>query len=74
MKIDRQDITRFVKNIKHEYPEATDKEFAEHLCKYMETNPGCVDPKGVPTSGNTRILRLDTESLVYWVKGIGWEE
>jgi hypothetical protein len=51
MKIDRQDITRFVKNIKHEYPEATDKEFAEHLCKYMEMNPGCIDPKGVPTSG-----------------------
>jgi hypothetical protein len=51
MKINRQDITRFVKNIKHEYPEATDKEFAEHLCKYMEVNPGCIDPKGVPTSG-----------------------
>ena len=51
MKVNRQDISRFIKNIKRKYPEATHEEFVEHLCKWMEMNPGCVDPKGIANSG-----------------------
>ena len=51
MKIDRQDISWFIKNIKSNYPEATDDEFVEHLCKYMEVNPACVDINGVSRKG-----------------------
>jgi hypothetical protein len=51
VKINRQEISWFISNIKRKYPNATDEEFVEHLCKYMEVNPACVDIHGVPTSG-----------------------
>ncbi len=51
MKLNRNDISRFIKNIRFRYPDATDEEFVEHLCKYMEMNPACVDKDGVARSG-----------------------
>jgi len=51
MKIKRQDISYFISNIKRKYPQATDEEFAEHLCKYMEVNPGCINITGVNKPG-----------------------
>ena len=51
MKLNRNDISRFIKNIRYKYPDATDEEFVEHLCKYMEMNPACVDKDGVARSG-----------------------
>lgn len=51
MKLNRNDIGRFIKNIRYKYPDATDEEFVEHLCKYMEMNPACVDKDGVARSG-----------------------
>jgi hypothetical protein len=51
MKVNRQDILYFVNNVRRKHPNATDEEFVEHLCKYMEVNPGCVDVHGVSTKG-----------------------
>jgi hypothetical protein len=51
MKIKRKDISYFISNIKRKYPQATDEEFAEHLCKYMEVNPDCINITGVNKPG-----------------------
>ena len=51
MKVNRKDIGRFIKNIRHQYPNATDEQFVEKLCRYMEMNPACVDKDGVARSG-----------------------
>jgi hypothetical protein len=53
MKINRKDLAWFLQNIrrKSEGKELTDDELVNQLANYIETNPGCVDIKGVSHSG-----------------------
>jgi hypothetical protein len=53
MKVNRQDLRYFLRNIrrKSEGRELSDEELVEDLANYMETNPGCVDMKGVSHKG-----------------------
>jgi hypothetical protein len=51
MKVDRQDIKYFISNVKSNWPNCSDEEFVEHLCHYMEVNPGCIDVNGVSKKG-----------------------
>jgi len=53
MKTNRKDLLWFLQNIrrKSEGKELTDEELVNQLANYMETNPGCVDIKGVSHPG-----------------------
>jgi hypothetical protein len=53
MKVNRQDLRRFLGNIRRKAGgrELTDDELAEELANYMEVNPCCVDPRGVSHPG-----------------------
>ena len=53
MKINRKDLAWFLQNIrrKSEGKELNDDELVNQLANYIETNPGCVDIKGVSHSG-----------------------
>ena len=53
MKINRKDLTWFMKNIrrKNEGKELTDEELINELANWMEVNPGCVDINGVSHPG-----------------------
>jgi len=52
MKIDREKILWYINNIRRKWPEETsDEQFVDHLCNYMESNPGCIDVNGVAKKG-----------------------
>lgn len=51
MKINRDEIMWFIRNIKRYYPDCDEKEFVDHLAHYMETNPACIDMNGVSNPG-----------------------
>lgn len=51
MKINRDDLKWFISNVKRNYPDCSEEEFANHLASYMETNPACVDMNGVSNPG-----------------------
>ncbi len=51
MKVNRDDILWFLKNIRRKYPEADDTQLADHLASYMEANPRCVNIEGVSHPG-----------------------
>ena len=51
MKVNRDDLKWFISNVKRNYPDCNEEEFANHLAGYMETNPACVDMLGVSNPG-----------------------
>jgi len=51
MKVNRQDLAWFIKNINLNHRDCSQEEFVEHLASYMETNPACVDMLGVSNPG-----------------------
>jgi hypothetical protein len=52
MKVNRQDVAFFIKNIRRNWPgETSDEQFVEHLCTYMEMNPSCVEMQGKAKRG-----------------------
>lgn len=53
MKVSRKDLEWFLKNIrrKTEGQELTDEALVDKLATYMETNPSCIDVKGVSNPG-----------------------
>lgn len=53
MKVNRDDLKWFMKNIRRraEGKELTDDELVNELASYMETNPRCIDIKGVSDEG-----------------------
>jgi hypothetical protein len=54
MKVNREDILWFLKNIRRNYPDCDDTQLADHLASYMEANPRCVDVEGVSHTGRFR--------------------
>ena len=53
MKVNREDLLWFMQNIRRrtEDKEITDQELVNELAEYMETNPRCIDIKGISHSG-----------------------
>ena len=51
MKVNRDDLKWFISNVKREYPDCSEEEFANHLAVWMETNPACVNILGVSNPG-----------------------
>ena len=51
MKVNRDEILWFLKNIRRKYPDSDDTQLADHLASYMEANPRCVDIEGVSHPG-----------------------
>jgi len=51
MKVNREDLKWFIDNIKRKYPDCSEEEFADHLARYMESNPACIDMNGISNPG-----------------------
>lgn len=51
MKVNSKDLKWYISNIKRQYPDCSEEEFVEHLAKWIETNPGCIDYHGVSNPG-----------------------
>lgn len=54
MKVNRKDISMFIKRIKFNNPTITDDELAESLAQSIEVNPSCIDVIGRSTTGRYR--------------------
>ena len=69
MKVNRQDLKYFIYNVKGRFPEATEEEFADHLAKYIEMNPSCIDLEGKAKRG-----RFSYHSVGYGVYSLFGEK
>jgi hypothetical protein len=51
MKVNREDLIFFLKNIRRDNENLSDEDLINKLANWMETNPGCVDINGVSHPG-----------------------